>query len=839
MWFFGASGIVACGFRSPISDTEGCPDHDPTMAAPTPAEGQATVAPHATASGFVARVRRGVARGLIDSGLEQLALRWRFRLVVMAFAVPFLAYIVWAATQQAVLERHHIHEAARADAVLLAARFEDHVEQIDRLLATAAQSMGRNIDDLPAIDATLQNMHSFVPKSVDNIGVWGLDGRRIATLDHRSGTRAVNVADRKYFREAIRTRDLAFEGPILSRTTDAFIVQFARPVFDSKNQVVAVLTMSMRANGLIALLDQGDTVGDNALVTIVDRDGVVVARSADGASWIGKPVLAADRVPELFSKRSGIREEIGADGQRTLTGFAVAGKWPWAVSVDEPADQVLAATSNRLLRNLGVGLMIFALAFVIAGRVAAWTTKPLMQLAADAERFGHGELSHRSAVVTGGEIATVAANFNRMAGALESREIALANSRTQLRAIADNIPMQISYIDRDHRYRFVNARHRASDGMLGKTVREVRGDVNYEAIRPQLDKAMDGEAWSGERSTRKEGEEDKTHYILTLVPDADADGTVKGVYAFLQDITERKTAELLRDASERRLATITDNLPALIAYVDEHRVFRFANRAYEKWFERPLDEIIGQPFDRLMSPELAAQYDYYFLRGMQGEACEYEVQVPVRNGRFRWLKCNFIPDVDEVTGKVRGVYGMIHNVTKAKASEQRLTRLAQYDSLTGIANRHQFEETLARSLAAHTDHPRPLALMFLDIDHFKQVNDRFGHACGDLLLKDFARRLIDSVRPTDSVARLAGDEFVVLLEGMHSDEEPQFIARKIIAAIEKPFILDDQHLSVTTSIGIAMRSGTSEPASTLMKRADEALYDAKRAGRNTFRLAAL
>ena len=127
--------------------------------------------------------------------------------------------------------------------------------------------------------------------------------------------------------------------------------------------------------------------------------------------------------------------------------------------------------------------------------------------------------------------------------------------------------------------------------------------------------------------------------------------------------------------------------------------------------------------------------------------------------------------------------------------------------------------------------------MFLDIDHFKQVNDRHGHGSGDLLLKDFAQRLTDCVRPTDAVARLAGDEFVVLLEGMHSDDEPQFIARKIIAAVEKPFRLDEHSVGVTASIGIAMRAQSGESASTLMKRADEALYEAKRAGRNTFRLA--
>jgi diguanylate cyclase (GGDEF)-like protein/PAS domain S-box-containing protein len=805
------------------------------MPSPTPVEGSVTTAPPAPRSGPWARFRAGVAQGLIDSGLEQLALRWRFRLVVLAFAVPFLGYIVWASTQQAALEKKHIHAAASAQAALLAARFEDHIEQIDRLLATAAYAMGRNINDVAAIDSLLQNMHSFVPRSVDNLGVWGLDGRIIVALDRRAATRGVNIQDRTYFKQAIATRDFVFQGPIQSRLTNAPILQFARPVFDANNEVVAVLTMSMRPIGLIELLDQTGVAGYSGAATIINRDGIVVARSVNADYWVGKPAPSHDGLAEMFRQRSGIRDDFGFDGAPSLTGYAVVGKWPWVVTVDEPVNQVLGPIGTRLLRNLGIGLVILALAFMIAGRVADWTTKPLMQLAVDAELFGRGELSHRSAVVTGGEIATVASNFNRMATALENREIALAASRTQLRAIADNIPEQISYVDPEYRYRFVNAQFADPEAVIGKTVREARGDGMYEAILPRLEKAMAGQTQSDEISIEVDGR--LSHYFVNLIPDFAADRSVQGVYSFLQDITERKTAELLRMESEKRLVTITDNLPALIAYVDGQRIFRFANRAYEKWFDRPLDEIIGQPFDRMMSPELASQYNYYFLRGMQGEACEYEVRIPLAQGRFRWLKCDFIPDVDEATGAVRGVYGMIHNVTKAKESEQRLMRLAQFDSLTGIANRHQFNETLARSLAENVDNPRPLALMFLDIDHFKQVNDRHGHACGDLLLKDFAARLVESVRLTDAVARLAGDEFVVLLEGMHSDEEPQFIARKIIAAVEKPFVLDDHQISITTSIGIAMRADRFETASVLMKRADEALYEAKRSGRNTFRMA--
>ncbi len=133
-----------------------------------------------------------------------------------------------------------------------------------------------------------------------------------------------------------------------------------------------------------------------------------------------------------------------------------------------------------------------------------------------------------------------------------------------------------------------------------------------------------------------------------------------------------------------------------------------------------------------------------------------------------------------------------------------------------------------------------VALLFLDIDHFKQINDGHGHAVGDGTLKEVAARLLRSVRITDLLVRLAGDEFVVVLEGLRSDAEPPLVARKMLLEIAQPFELDGLALSITASIGIACTGIGVEPVSgaTLLSRADEALYDAKAAERNTFIVAA-
>jgi diguanylate cyclase (GGDEF)-like protein/PAS domain S-box-containing protein len=505
-----------------------------------------------------------------------------------------------------------------------------------------------------------------------------------------------------------------------------------------------------------------------------------------------------------------------------------------------------ASTEVQRTANVVAGMVVLVLSTALAALFAAWTARSLRDLTEDVERLGT-DLAHRSSV-RGGEFSDAAAAFDRVAAALEAREKALLASRDQLREIANTIPGQIVYIDRDERYRYINAYRsntpdRIAEDIVGKTVREVRGERLYALVADRLHRALAGERQTFEALSPTPGPD---HWFRTaLIPARDGDGNVHGLYSFSQDVTERKTAELLRDLSEKRLVTITDNLPAMICYVDDKHCFRFVNRAFEKWFQRPLAEIVGRPYSTLMPGELTTQFDRHFARGMRGEVLEAEIEITVRGGGRRWLRCAFIPDMNEVSGEVRGVYGMINNVTRAKRAEQRLSRLARFDSLTGLANRHQFNETLERTLGMHdaandaaNDAASPaLALMFLDIDHFKQVNDRHGHGAGDALLREFAQRLSDCVRPTDVVARLSGDEFVILLEGMHADDEPQFIARKIIATVEKPFVLDDHPTRVTTSIGIAMRGHAGDTAPSLMKRADEALYEAKRAGRNTFRMA--
>ena len=172
------------------------------------------------------------------------------------------------------------------------------------------------------------------------------------------------------------------------------------------------------------------------------------------------------------------------------------------------------------------------------------------------------------------------------------------------------------------------------------------------------------------------------------------------------------------------------------------------------------------------------------------------------------------------------------DITALKTIEAQLARLARHDTLTGLPNRRCFEERLSELLLQHE--ARPFAMMLLDIDHFKAINDRHGHAAGDAALTHVADCLKASVRVTDTVARHAGDEFVVLLPGLSTRDDAEMIARKINARIRSECAGLEDNSQITVSIGVAYASEAGVTAEALYASADSALYNAKHAGRDTF-----
>lgn len=321
----------------------------------------------------------------------------------------------------------------------------------------------------------------------------------------------------------------------------------------------------------------------------------------------------------------------------------------------------------------------------------------------------------------------------------------------------------------------------------------------------------------------------------------------------LESLVEERTAELVRKAelleqahraesvargesarSEARLRLITDNMPALISRIGPDGRFLFNNKAYERWLERPLSEITGQPLEHIYTPEQYAQIAPHLQTAFAGQMVTFEMFT----GR-RHVRATYVPEID-AEGRVESVFGLVHDITRIKQIEQELRALAQFDALTGLPNRRRLEERLQEAIARAERSGQGLALMFLDIDRFKGINDTLGHQAGDLVLQEFAARLTACVRQTDTVARLAGDEFVIVLEALETAEaaaQAEAVARKILQAMAPVMQIDANAVALSTSIGIALHVRGEQDGPALLQRADAALYAAKRAGRGIWRFA--
>lgn len=310
------------------------------------------------------------------------------------------------------------------------------------------------------------------------------------------------------------------------------------------------------------------------------------------------------------------------------------------------------------------------------------------------------------------------------------------------------------------------------------------------------------------------------------------DGTGIGAVIALKDVTVLKESARRLEASERSLRTITNNLPVLIGYVDHTERYTFANATYETWFGVQAGSIPGKTVREVMGEELyLAHRDK--LRGTDDDVT---FEMTIGQGTLaRTVEVTRIPDVHD--GVCNGVYVLGADISAAKRHEEELRRLARVDMLTGLPNRRSYQEGLEAAAQRARRSGHGLALMFLDVDHFKQVNDTLGHAAGDIVLQEFARRVKGAVRVTDTVCRLAGDEFTVILEGLNGRDEAALVAEKIIAAFQAPFDLATGARKVSTSVGVAYTKEFPVVLAELNETADRALYAAKSRGRGCFTVA--
>ena len=314
------------------------------------------------------------------------------------------------------------------------------------------------------------------------------------------------------------------------------------------------------------------------------------------------------------------------------------------------------------------------------------------------------------------------------------------------------------------------------------------------------------------------------------------------------DVTELKLAEEALRESEQRLHDIIDFLPDATYAIDRERRVIAWNRAIEAMTGIKASDILGKgdyeyavPFYGMRRPVLIDLVflsdkeikDKYSSVKKEGDALIAEADVPLGGGNPRALWGIARPLYDS-KGNVVGAIESIRDVSERKQMEETVKWLAFHDGLTGLPNRRLFSDRLAMALAHVRRNRKKLSVMLLDLDKFKHINDTLGHPVGDRLLRVVGERLTKILRTEDTVARIGGDEFMLLLPEISHAEDVILIAERILASFAKPIEVDGYELHVTTSIGFAVYPENGEEGDTLIKNADIAMYTAKEQGRNRY-----
>jgi diguanylate cyclase (GGDEF)-like protein/PAS domain S-box-containing protein len=416
-------------------------------------------------------------------------------------------------------------------------------------------------------------------------------------------------------------------------------------------------------------------------------------------------------------------------------------------------------------------------------------------------------------------------------------------NRKFLDLIIESVPVPVFVKNADdRRYVLVN---RAAEEFWGISRHEIIGQTAY-AMFPQGDgdlvRTRDDESircgglLDSEREIRTP-RNGKRLAAVTRLPIADDDGQVKYLIGVIGDNTERRRLERERDRNLAFLTAIIEAVPVTIV-VKEAGTMRYTlvNRAAEKLWGLGRDKVVGRVaheiFPKATADKINARDIKLFKNRDEVFDGTHEIETPGNGMRMvRSKKIIIAGDNDEP----QYLLGVVEDVTESARASERIKYMAHHDLLTGLSNRTLFMEKIAETISHLRGRADSFAVFMLDLDRFKEVNDSLGHAAGDELLKEAARRLRESVRDTDVLARLGDDEFALIQRSTkNAKHHADTLAKRIIEIFGEPFDIENNHVTVGVSIGISLAQIDGDDPSELMKKADLALYRAKSEGRNGF-----
>ncbi len=404
---------------------------------------------------------------------------------------------------------------------------------------------------------------------------------------------------------------------------------------------------------------------------------------------------------------------------------------------------------------------------------------------------------------------------------------------SMIRLVADSVPALIAYYEvGSMQCLFANRRYAEYNGwttetILGRNIRDVVGEAAFLAIESHVREAQAGR---GSNYTREQILPDGTRRIIevSLIPHFDGQKVLRGSFVLINDITDHWLAEQALRQSEERMRKFVEATEEGIFFHKNRRITD-VNGALLRITGYSRDEVVGHMTTEFV-PE--AWLEKMRLQFESGSELPYETVLLHKHGYEFPAECvmKTMPFAGEELRLI-----VVRDMTAHKKAQARIEFLALHDTLTQLPNRNYLKERLESITALARRHQGAMAVLFIDLDNFKTVNDSLGHHVGDDLLREVARRIAATVRDSDLVSRLGGDEFVVVLSEIVSSEDASLVAQKLLEVISAPALIEGHKLHVSPSVGISLFPADGVTADDLIRNADAAMYHAKESGRGNYK----
>ncbi len=705
--------------------------------------------------------------------------------------------------KQAELRAQQLNDAM-ADRVAILIRYVDFAA-----LELAEDYSPRKLDEFD--NEVHKIKQRFPPESLLQLAV--IDAKGYLAYSNLGMKERVFLGDREHFKAHLGTgKDLLFvSAPVLGRVSKQWSIQFSRPI-RRNGHFEGVLVISLSSEYLHKTLEALSLGADDS-IAILRQSGEYLARNINNETALGKkvgadrPFLGPDAAPTGLLK-----------SQATFDGIVRI--YQWRRLNDAPIIVVLGLSQATLLKPVDLIILNNQWQAIIATTLLWLLTLSAILLLQRLSTQQRLIVQHSEQLQAAGE--------------------QLHESERRLRTIFETEPECIKVVDKKGNLVEMNGAGLAMleatslEEAQQKSLVEYVDPTDRDAFIALHHRVMNGE--SGVLEFKVTGLKGTSRHLEThATPMRDANGDISSLLGITRDIT----ASIHAKQQQRIAATAFESQEGMMVTDTEGSILR-VNQAFTRITGYGANEVIGKN-PRILS---SGHHDAYFYQEMwerikrTGE-WEGEIWNRRKNGEAypEHLTITAVKDAD---GRVMNYVATLMDITASKASEEEIKNLAFFDPLTRLPNRRLLQDRLQQALASCSRTGKSGAILFIDLDNFKNLNDTLGHDVGDLLLEQVAKRLTTCVREGDTVARLGGDEFVVMLEDLGENileaaDQTESVGGKIIATLNETYQLGVHAYDNSPSIGATLFNNNHQSIDELLKQADIAMYQAKKAGRNTMR----